>query len=241
MISKGWLRSYRRHCVYFVPLTKVKSNQCFCGITKKQKYLYSLVYDSGNKTAPMGFELTLGKKKTLRLLDYRLMTWPSEDKHIFLKKKLCVRNLSPAARLVRFFQWEEGGAPTHFAPQWVQLSSPDLTAGSRNLELDLADGSPIKSKEKNKNKKLTLHVKWRHVLNPQYLSVILKMGHISSSDLRRKFIDFLQSHAGCLATSEWQQHLRKSLHSTCCFYNSVLAQNTKTRYNVLIGELYRCQ
>lgn len=146
MISKGLLRSFRRH-VYFVLLTKVKLNQCFCGMRKKrQKYLHSLVYDSGNKTAAMGFELTLKKKKKNQFivthrLDVIYWGWAH-----FLN--FCVLNVSPAAHLVRFVLWGEGRAWTQSAPQWVQLSSPDLTAGSRNSELDLQDGSPIKKTNK---------------------------------------------------------------------------------------------
>lgn len=69
----------------------------------------------------------------------------------FKKKKkfsmcVCVRNGSPAVCLVRFVWREEGKAGTQFAPQRVQLSSPVLTAGSRNSEPDLQVDSPIKTR-----------------------------------------------------------------------------------------------
>lgn len=56
----------------------------------------------------------------------------------------------------------------------------------------------------------TLHIK-ENVLNPQYLSVILKMSHTSSSDLCRKFTDFLQS-----LLVAWQPHSDNNTPGSHC-------------------------
>lgn len=65
---------------------------------------------------------------------------------IFFKFYMCaVKNCSPAVYLVRFAWLGAGRVGTESAPQWVELSSPHLTAGSRNLELDLQVCSPIKT------------------------------------------------------------------------------------------------
>lgn len=64
---------------------------------------------------------------------------------------MCVRNRSPAVCLASFVLWEEGKAGKRSAPQWVQLSSLDQTAGSRNSELDLQVYLPIKHKTYEKH------------------------------------------------------------------------------------------
>lgn len=50
----------------------------------------------------------------------------------FLLSDTCEEKSSPAGCLVRTVWWEGGRAGTRQGPRWAQLSSPDLTAGSRN-------------------------------------------------------------------------------------------------------------
>lgn len=53
-----------------------------------------------------------------------------------LEGHLCIGLNILAVCLEEFGLWGEGRARTGSAPRWAPLSSPDLTAGSRNLELD---------------------------------------------------------------------------------------------------------